>query len=198
MLLAPVERLTTTTQHTVTRLLNCAADDRSSAAAELLPIVYDELRRLAGAFFQDQRSGHTLQPTALVHEAYLKLVDQRIVWSSRSQFFVVAARAMRSILVDHARGRSRLKRGGGRERSALLDDPAITADESLPIEAIDGALAKLAGLDDRKARLVELRFFGGLTLEDAADVLGMARSTAAEDWRMARAWLYNELRDELA
>ncbi|MCC6361131.1 MAG: sigma-70 family RNA polymerase sigma factor [Phycisphaerales bacterium] len=187
----------TNPQETITRLLNHAAGDRPSAAAELLPIVYEELRRLAATFFSDQRSGHTLQPTALVHEAYLKLVDQTIAWSNRRQFFVVAAAAMRSILIDHARNRGRLKRGGDRERIVLADDPAAPADDALPIESIDQALRRLAELDERKARLVELRFFGGLTLDEAADVLGLARSTASEDWRIARAWLYNELRGEL-
>ncbi len=185
-------------KHTVTQILNRAAAGSDSAAAELLPIVYDELRALAAAFFRDQRPDNTLQPTALVHEAYLKLVDQSIEWSSRNQFFVVAAKAMRSILVDHARGKRRQKRGGDRQRVTLNDGPiAVQADE-LPIEEIDAALARLAQLDERKAQLVELRFFGGLTLEQAADAIGMARSTAAEDWRMARAWLYDALRDEVA
>lgn len=110
---------------------------------------------------------------------------------------MVAAAAMRSILIDHARNRGRLKRGGDRERIVLADDPAAPADDALPIESIDQALRRLAELDERKARLVELRFFGGLTLDEAADVLGLARSTASEDWRIARAWLYNELRGEL-
>jgi len=184
-------------QQTVTRLLNRAVSGRGSAAAELLPIVYEELRRLAAAFFRDQKAGGTLQPTALVHEAYLKLVDQSIQWSSRNQFFVVAAKAMRSILVDHARGKNRKKRGGGRQRLALSADPSSPDTDDLPIDAIDEALTRLAELDERKARLVELRFFGGLTLQQAADVLGLSRTTASEDWRMARAWLYNELKEDL-
>jgi RNA polymerase sigma factor (TIGR02999 family) len=188
----------TSAQQTVTRLLNNAAEGRSSAAAELLPIVYEELRALAASFFRDQKSGHTLQPTALVHEAYVKLVDQTIAWSSRNQFFAVAAKAMRSILVDHARSKGREKRGGDWQRVSLSADPSGSDGDELPVEAIDTALKRLADLDERKARLVELRFFGGLTLEEAADVLGLARSTAAEDWRMARAWLYDELKDELS
>ncbi|MBK8913176.1 MAG: sigma-70 family RNA polymerase sigma factor [Phycisphaerales bacterium] len=182
---------------TVTRLLHRAADGHATAAQELLPIVYQELRALAASLFRDQKPGNTLQPTALVHEAYLKLVDQAIDWSGRSQFFVVAAKAMRSILVDHARGRNRDKRGGGRQRVTLSADPAAPDAQELPVELIDAALTRLAELDDRKARLVELRFFGGLSLEQAADTLGVARSTASEDWRMARAWLYNELREQL-
>lgn len=185
-------------QQTITRLLNHAAGGGASASAELLPLVYDELRALAATFFRDQKRGHTLQPTALVHEAYLKLVDQTIEWSSRNQFFVVAARAMRSILVDHARGKGRIKRGGELERVALASEPAACEADALPIEAIDAALSRLAALDERKAQLVELRFFGGLTGDEAADVLGLARSTAAEEWRMARAWLYAELKDELS
>ncbi len=181
-------------------MLNRAAGGEGSAAAELLPIVYDELHALAVAFFRDQRPGNTLQPTALVHEAYLKLVDQSIPWTGRKQFYAVAAAAMRTILVDHARGRGRAKRGGGWQRLTLSADAAASAappDGGLPIVAIDAALTRLAELDSRKARLVELRFFGGLTLEEAADVLGVARSTASEEWRVARAWLYDDLKGEL-
>lgn len=182
----------------VTRLLRLAAEGQRSAAAELLPIVYEELRALAAAFFRDQQRGHTLQPTALVHEAYLKLVNQSTEWSGRSQFFVVAAQAMRSILVDHARGKGRAKRGGGRQRVSLAGEPAGSPASDLPIEAIDEALTRLAALDLSKAQLVELRFFGGLTLEEAAEAMNLSRATASQDWRMARAWLYNELRNELS
>jgi RNA polymerase sigma-70 factor, ECF subfamily len=186
-------------QQTVTQLLNRAAAGKGSAAAELLPIVYDELRSLASAFFHDQRPGNTLQPTALVHEAYLKLVDQSIDWSSRNQFFVVASMAMRSILVDHARRKGRLKHGGAFERVPLsaADQTPVALDEATVL-AIDEAMSKLAELDERKAKLVELRFFGGLTGDEAADALGIARSTAAEEWRMARAWLHHHLEGERA
>ncbi len=168
-----------------------------SAAAELLAIVYDQLRSLAAEFFQDQKAGHTLQPTALVHEAYLRLVDQSIEWQNRNQFFVVAAKAMRSILVDHARTRGRLKRGGDFKRIPLneADATPVAVDESTVLD-IDEAMTRLAQLDERKARLVELRFFGGLTSEEAADALGISRSTAAEEWRMARAWLYAQMRSD--
>lgn len=171
--------------------------DGGSAAAELLAIVYDELRSLASGFFRDQKPGHTLQPTALVHEAYLRLVDQSIEWQNRNQFFVVAAKAMRSILVDHARTRGREKRGGSFKRIPLNEADATPAmvDESTVLD-IDEAMIRLAELDERKARLVELRFFGGLTSEQAADALGISRSTAAEEWRMARAWLYAQLQDD--
>lgn len=187
-------------QENITQLLNRTAASvdgtQGSAAAELLAIVYDELRSLASGFFRDQKPGNTLQPTALVHEAYLKLVDQSIHWQSRNQFFVVAAKAMRSILVDHARRKGRLRHGGDRQRVPLEDHDQTPATLDEPtVLAIDEAMSRLAELDERKARLVELRFFAGLTSEEAADALGIARSTAAEEWRIARAWLYSELKD---
>jgi RNA polymerase sigma-70 factor, ECF subfamily len=189
-------------QQTVTQLLHrvAASPGGGSAAAELLPIVYEELRALASGIFRDQAPGNTLQPTALVHEAYLKLVDQSIDWQSRRQFYAVAASAMRGILVDHARRKVAAKRGGpGAKRVPLstVDQPRPALDEPT-ILAIDDAMSRLAELDERKAKLVELRFFAGLTSEEAAEALGIARSTAAEEWRVARAWLYNELQDERA
>ena len=148
--------------------------------------------------FLDERRHHTLQPTALVHEAYVRLVQARdMSWESRGQFFVLAAKAMRNILVDHARGRNRLKRGGGWGRVTLdgVHGPA-EAVEGHDLLALEEALAKLELMDERKARLVELRFYAGLTSEDAARVLGISRSTAAEEWRMARAWLHKTLKGE--
>lgn len=190
-------------QHTVTHLLHRAANfseaDRSdggSAAAELLPIVYQELHSLASGFFRDQKAGNTLQPTALVHEAYLKLVDQSIEWQSRKHFYLIAASAMRSILVDHARHKGSLKRGGDRHRIPLTDaDQTPVALDDPTILAIDEAMVRLADLDERKAKLVELRFFAGLTSEEAADALGISRTTASEEWRVARAWLYSQLKE---
>jgi RNA polymerase sigma factor (TIGR02999 family) len=188
-------------QHEVTRLLREVGSspecEGGLAASELLPIVYEELRALAAGVFRDQKAGGTLQPTALVHEVYLKLVDQSIDWESRRQFFAVAAIAMRTILVDHARRRNAQKRGGDRHRVPLGDaekTPSTLDDET--VLAIDDALTRLAQLDARKARLVELRFFAGLTGDEAAEALGIARSTASEEWRVARAWLYNELRSD--
>jgi len=184
-------------QQTVTVLLNSAAAGERLAASELLPIVYDELRALATQYFRDQKPGNTLQPTALIHEAYVKLVDQSIEWQSRRQFFAVASTAMRSILVDHARQKNSLKRGGGDRKRVPLekaDQTPVTLDEPTILD-IDEAMSRLADLDARKAKLVELRFFAGLTSEEAAEALGIARSTAAEDWRIARAWLYHELQD---
>lgn len=189
-------------QQEVTRLLRAVGssdDGLGLAASELLPIVYEELRALASGVFRDQKAGNTLQPTALVHEAYLKLVDQSIDWESRRQFFAVAAIAMRTILVDHARRKNAQKRGGDMRRVPLGDaEKTPTVLDDATVLAIDEALSRLAQLDARKARLVELRFFAGLTNEEAAEALGVARSTASDEWRVARAWLYNELRDEKA
>jgi RNA polymerase sigma-70 factor (ECF subfamily) len=163
--------------------------------AHLVERVYEQLRQLAGGYFQNERASHTLQPTALVHEAYLRLAQQDdMTWRNEGQFYALAARAMRHILVDHARGKKRSKRGGGWQRVQIEtvdggNDPASGVD----LIALDEALNRLAELDSGKARLVELRFFAGMTLEDAADALGMARSTASEHWRMARAWLHQQL-----
>ncbi|MFI4853912.1 MAG: ECF-type sigma factor [Phycisphaerales bacterium JB065] len=193
-------------QQEATRLLNRASEGEIAAAADLLPLVYDELCSLAESFFRNERRDHSLQPTALVHEAYVRLVDQSsIEFKSRNQFFVLAAKAMRNILVDHARAKNRLKRGGGGhwqevtitqiERSIADSQRDQDSAEAPDIERIHEAVAKLHAFDERKAQLVELRFFAGLTLEAAADILGIARSTASEDWRMARAWLHRELRE---
>jgi RNA polymerase sigma-70 factor (ECF subfamily) len=191
-------RVSNSPQDNVTRLLRRAADGESAAAHELLPLVYRELRELAASFFIHERVNHTLQPTALVHEAYVRLVASTAMrWESRQQFFVVAARAMRNILVDHARGRNRAKRGGGWDRKTL-DGVAggMTALDQTDLLALDEALTRLDEFDPTKAKLVELRFFAGMSSEDAARVLGVSRSTAAEQWRMARAWLHRELKED--
>jgi RNA polymerase sigma factor (TIGR02999 family) len=186
-------------QQTATQLLNRASGGEVAAAADLLPLVYDELRALAEHFFRNERASHTLQPTALVHEAYMRLVDSdAIEWKSRAQFFVIAAKAMRNILVDHARARGRQKRGGDWQELTLdaveRDFNAGDGAKAIDMLALDEALERLAKMDERKARLVELRFFAGLSSEDAARLLDISRTTAAEDWRMARAWLHRELR----
>ncbi|MEZ6243273.1 MAG: ECF-type sigma factor [Phycisphaerales bacterium] len=184
----------TVPQETVTRLLNTLATGDAAAADELMPIVYDELRAMAGAMLRDQRRGHTLQATALVNEAYLKLAAAPVRAQCRAQFMLLASRAMRSILVDHARARRRLKRGGDQQRVSLMSaDGAETGPDQIDLIALDEALTRLAELDERKAKLIELRFFAGLSLEDAADALGVARSTASEDARTARAWLARQL-----
>lgn len=158
-------------------------------------MVYDELRALAESCLQRERHGHTLQATALVHEAYLRLIKQEEVeWRNRAHFFAIAAQAIRRILVDHARGRQRAKRGGDRERVTLDEDVAITPDRDLDVVELDEALEKLAQLNQRQARIVELRFFGGLALREVAEVLGVSPRTVDGDWCMARAWLRRELR----
>ena len=165
-----------------------------SAAAELVPLVYSELRSLAAAILRQENRGHTLDPTALVHEAFLKLVDQtRVQWKGRAHFFAVCAQAMRRILVDHARGKHRQKRGGGRVRLTLKPDLALSPSRDEDVLALDEALEKLTRLDPRQARIVELRFFGGLNVSEVADVLGVSKRTVESDWTMVRAWLRREL-----
>lgn len=164
----------------------------------LFPLVYDELRRLAAYYVKAEREGHTLQPTALVHEAYVKLVDRdRVSFRGRTHFFAAGAQAMRRILVDHARRRRRAKRGGGWQRVTLAEPLAATRDWSPDqLLALHGALEKLAGLDPRQASMVELRFFAGLKVGEAAEVLGVSRRSAEADWTHARAWLKRELQAE--
>lgn len=179
-----------------TRLLNAAAGHDPDAARRVFALVYDELRGLAGAFFRHQRPDQTLQPTVLVNEAFMKLVNQpNFTWENRAHFLAVAAQAMRQILVDHARHRAAAKRGGGACRVTI--DEAVTPVTDRPAELIDleQALRHLAALDIRQSRIVELRFFGGMTVEEVAHVMGLSKSTVEEDWRMARAWLRRELTD---
>ncbi len=179
-----------------------AGDSTERSAEELLPLVYQQLRRMAGRYMRHEGPGHTLPATALVHEAYLKLVDQsRVGWQGRGHFFAAGARVMRRVLIDHARGRGRQRRGGGWRRVTLAESllgggpgaPAAAGLEGEQLLALDDALGKLAGLDERQARIVELRFFGGLTHAEAAAVLGVSRRTVDRDWRFARAWLRKEL-----
>jgi RNA polymerase sigma factor (TIGR02999 family) len=166
----------------------------SEAFASLVGVVYEELKRLAGALLRRERPGHTLQPTALVHEAYLHLVDStRLQWKDRVHFLAIAARAMRQVLVHHARARGAAKRGGGRDRITLHDAPGEAGLPGVEVLALEEALEELARLDERKARVVELRFFSGLTLPEAAAVLGVSISTAEDDWALARAWLGRRL-----
>lgn len=177
----------------VTQLLNRVRDGDSAAANQLFPLVYADLRSVALKYFRDQPSDHTLQPTALVHEAFLRMIGNDGKWQDRVHFFAVAATAMRQILVNYAEARGAQKRGGGKKGVTLIDDVhAAGADGFNPIE-LDDALKRLSELDARKGRVVELRFFGGLTLEEIAGVLNVSRSTVDADWRMARAWLAREL-----
>jgi RNA polymerase sigma-70 factor, ECF subfamily len=183
-------------QHT-TQLLADLHAGNSGAAGELMEIVYPELRRLAASYLAAQRADHTLQPTALVHEAFLKLIDQTSpAYSGRAHFFAVAAKAMRHILVDHARAEHAAKRGGGWSRISLDGNLAPSGQSIVDMIALDDALSGLAALDPRQAQIVELRFFGGMTVEEVAQVLGVSRSTVEEDWRMARAWLSRRLSAE--
>jgi RNA polymerase sigma factor (TIGR02999 family) len=178
-------------------LLLRAADGDGTSLNSLMEAVYDELRALARSYLQQERSGHTLQATALVHEAYVRLVHQQDVsWKSRAQFFSVAAQMIRRILVDYARARGRLKRDAGGAREPLHSGIVVTGDDdALDVLALDEALAKLQALDARQAQIVELHFFGGLTLEEVAQYLGVSLRTVAGDWNMARGWLRRELRE---
>ena len=179
----------------VTRLLAETAAGHEEAAARLFPIVYDELRRLAASALRRERADHTLQPTALVHEAFLRLVDvPDAQWHDRGHFVAVAARAMRRVLVDHARGRNALKRGSAEVR-VPIDDVDVPSGQAGDVDlvALDDALGRLAAVDERQARIVELRFFGGLTVEETAALIGSSPRTVKRDWHMARAWLRREL-----
>lgn len=164
----------------------------------LLPLVYDEMRRLAAGYIRNERPGHTLQPTALAHEAYLRLLDQRQVsWQNRAHFMGLAAQAMRRILTDHARKRHALKRGGDAVHVALQDVDVAddTADPmGVSAEELDSALERLGALDERQVKVVELRFFAGLSIEEAAEVLSISPATVKRDWTLARAWLHRELK----
>ncbi len=178
----------------VTRMLNSLNALDTGEKDALIALVYDELRQLADLQLRGERAGHTLQPTALVHEAYIRLVGSAdIAWESRAHFFGTAARAMRQILVDHARRRNADKRGGGWQRVTL--DTGLPDEDSVAADVIDlhAALEKLSDSDAGLARLVELRFFAGLTLEEAADAVGVSRRKAAKDWSVARLWLKREL-----
>jgi RNA polymerase sigma factor (TIGR02999 family) len=183
----------------VTGLIDAAAAGDPKAAAELLPLVYDELRKLAARRLAEEKPGHTLQPTALVHEAYLRLVgDQPRDWNGRAHFFGAAAEAMRRILVDAARRKGREKRGGGRQREFPDLDALCAGGPPDEILALHEALGRFAAHDPLRAKLVELRFFGGLTLAQAAECLDISLSTADRAWRYARAWLYTAISGEKA
>lgn len=183
-------------QQGVTQILDRLASGDSSAAAQLLPLVYDELRALAAHYMKAERPDHTLQPTALVHEAYVRLVGSGTPeFMGRQHFFAVAARAMRRLLVNHARDRRARKRGGVGEWERITLDEAFSLGNGRTIDLIDlnDALEELASLSERQARLSELRFFGGLELSEAAEVLGIGLTTAKRDWTVARAWLTRRL-----
>ena len=181
----------------VTRLLRAWSGGDSEALTALTPLVYEELHRRAHWHMRRENAGHTLQTTALVNEAYLRLVDMRQVsWRDRAHFFALASRVIRHVLVDAARSRRSLKRGGDAPPEALDDDVLVSEKPPADIIALDDALRALSAIDERKSQVVELRFFGGLTLHEAADCLGISLSTADRAWRFARAWLYTAMTDE--
>lgn len=170
--------------------------DRTSAT-QLVETVYDDLRRLAHHYMNQEKAGHTLQPTALVHETYLKLVDQtRVDWRSRSHFFAIGAQAMRRILVNHAKGKARIKRGGNRLKISLDEALTVSNESGDDVLALDEALQKLARIDAQQAQIVELRFFGGMTVEETAVALGLSKRTVEREWTACRAWLRRELAEQ--
>ncbi|HJU93565.1 MAG TPA: sigma-70 family RNA polymerase sigma factor [Pyrinomonadaceae bacterium] len=178
----------------ITQLLLKWSGGDSSAREELMPLVYVELRRLAAKYLRRERINHTLQPTALVNEAYLRLIDQRKVeWQSRAQFFGLAARLMRNILVDHARSHQAAKRGGQQLSVSLSRADRVSKEPAIDLVALHETLERLAAHDEQKGRIVELRFFGGLTIEETAEVLEISHATVERDWKLARAWLRCEL-----
>ena len=178
-----------------TRLLRAWAGGDRAALERLAPRVYQELRRMAGNLMRQERAGRTIQATALVHEAYLRLIDvENVDWQQRAHFFAVCAQVMRRILLEGARKRATSKRGGAWERVTLEEDPGEWSTRAAELIALDSALDRLSAADPRKAQVIELRFFGGLTVEETAAVLNVAPDTVARDWRSARAWLLSELR----
>jgi RNA polymerase sigma-70 factor (ECF subfamily) len=188
--------VTSSPPHEVTQLLIAWGNGDKTALDRLMPLIYDELRRLARHYMTRERPGHTLQTTALVNEAYLRLVDQKGTrLENRAHFFGIAARIMRQILVEHARSRQAAKRGGGQYKLSLSRVDRITSAPDVNLLALDEALGTLEALDPQKSRIVELRYFGGLGIEETAEVIGRSPATVKRDWSMARAWLRRELGD---
>ncbi len=186
-----------TSPHEVTALLLRWRDGDREAPARLMPLVYDELRRLARDYLRRERSDHTLQPTALVNEAYLRIVDQtQMSWQNRAQFFGLAAQLMRHILVDHARAHAAQKRGGLTQRLSLDEARVAVEERAAELVALDEALKNLAAFDERKSRVVEMRFFGGLSVEETAAALDVSDKTVMRDWSVAKMWLHRELRGD--
>ena len=178
----------------ITELLVGYGQGDKEALDQLMPIVYEELRRQAARYLRKERPGHTLETTALIHEAYVRLVDQRHVqWQNRAHFFGIAAQLMRRILVDHARTKKRVKRGGSDIKVSLADANIAVKGQDLDVVALDEALERLARIDEQQSRVVELRFFSGLSVEETAEVLGISKATVKRDWSMAKAWLHREL-----
>lgn len=180
--------------HEVTQLLIAWSNGDKAALNRLMPLIYGELRQLARHYMSRERPGHTLQTTALVNEAYVRLIKRKGVhWQNRAHFFAIAAQLMRTILVDHARSHAYAKRGGGIHKIALDDAVVVSQQRAADVVALDDALKQLAEIDPQQSRIVELRFFGGLTIEETAEVLGLSPATIKREWSTAKAWLYHEL-----
>jgi RNA polymerase sigma factor (TIGR02999 family) len=187
-------RLHEETHTDITVLLAASSVGDRRAMDQLMPLVYDELRRLAQSYLRKERPGHTLQGTALVHEAYLRLIDQKQVkWQNRAHFFAMASQMIRRILVDHARGHRAAKRGDGAHKLSLDEAMGISGKTDLDLLALDDALNDLARLDPAQSRIVELRFFGGLSIEETAEVAGLSTATVNREWSAARAWLFRQM-----
>jgi len=187
----------TPSPHEVTQLLIAWSQGEQAALEKLMPLVYQELRRVAKRYLGRERAGHTLQTTALVHEAYLRLVDaSQVEWQNRAHFFAVSAQLMRRILVDHARSHNYLKRGGEAHHVPLEEAAVFSAEQAPDLLALDEALVSLAAIDQRKSRVVELRFFGGLSVAETAEVLKVSPRTVLSDWSLAKAWLLREISGE--
>jgi RNA polymerase sigma factor (TIGR02999 family) len=182
-----------TSPRELTQLLIDWSKGDQAALDKLVPFVYDELRRLARHYMRRERPGHTLQTSALVNEAYLRLVDQTVAWQNRAHFLGIAARLMRQILVDHARSHKYAKRGGGAEKVSLDQAADLAQARASDLVALDDALIGLAAMDPQQSRIVELRFFGGLTIEETAEVVGLSHATVEREWSAARAWLRREM-----
>jgi len=179
----------------ITTLLHEWREGNASAGERLAPLVYDELHRIASRLFRGERPGHTLQPTALVNEAFARLIDVQVEWQDRAHFYALAARMMRRLLINHATARETAKRGGAAQRVTLDESASVGMDRDAELLSLDAALTELGKLDPRKLEILELHFFGGLTFEEMADVTGLSTSTLERDLRVARAWLKNRLAD---
>ena len=183
----------------ITELLDQWSHGKREAFEDMLPLIEEELRRMAHRYMSKERPGHTLQTTALVNEAYMRLVNQdKVSWQNRAHFFAITARIMRQILVDYARRKKYAKRGGGAMQLSLTDADAVCVEPAAEVRALDEALRRLEELDPRQARVVELRFFGGLTIKETAEAMGISVDMVKREWATAKAWLYREMTGELA
>jgi RNA polymerase sigma factor (TIGR02999 family) len=193
-LINPAIQMTQPPTHELTQLLNAWSEGDRAALDKLTPFVYEELRRLAHSYMNRERKGHTLQTTALVHEAYLRLFNrEQIHWQNRAHFFAIAAQLMRCILVDHARGHASQKRGGKAQMVSLDEAAVISQEQASEVIALDEALQGLAAIDPQQSRIVELRFFGGLSVDETAEVLSLSPATIKREWSSAKLWLHREI-----